>query len=164
MLKKSLQLLIFLFASLYFYFKLLRNIFQNLYPLHFLPLVRLHIFIPFVWRNLCYGTLSDSHRLERGNPCSDILFCRDRSIKIVTNVKFQKQFSPPANRSVRMAWDCGTNPASCLMPRWLQAEVWDVLTGWELTDKPETVVRNNGAGAASSGNMHKYVHRDGTAR
>lgn len=45
------------------------------------------------------------------------------------------------------------------MPRWLQAEVWDVLTGLELRDKPETVVRNNGAGAASSGNMHKYVHR-----
>lgn len=44
------------------------------------------------------------------------------------------------------------------MPRWLQAEVWDVLTGLELRDKPETVVRNDGAGAASSGNMHKYVH------
>lgn len=45
------------------------------------------------------------------------------------------------------------------MPWWLQAEFWDVLTGLELREKPETVVRNNGAGAASSGNTHKYVHR-----
>lgn len=122
-------------------------------------IVWLHIFILFICRKLCYGTLYDSHRLERGNTCSEILLCKDITIKL-WQMWSSKSSLVPLLTDVSMAqWGYGGHPASCLMPRWLQAEVWDVLTALELRYKLETVVRNNGAGAASSGNMHKYVHR-----
>lgn len=95
----------------------------------------------------------------RGNLCSDILPCKDGSLPLWWMWSSNSY-------SILLLTDLWLWPDEswahaqpCLMPWWLQAEVWDVLTGLDLREKPETVVRNNGAGAAPLGNTHKYVHR-----
>lgn len=98
--------------------------------------------------------------MRRGNLCGAILLCKDRSLPL-----WMWSSNSYSTLLLTDLWlwpnESWAHTQPCLMPWWLQAEVWDVLTGLDLREKPETVVRNNGAGAAPLGNTHKYVH--GTA-